>query len=230
MIELYTWTTPNGWKVSIALEELGLPYEVHPVNIGAGEQFRPEFLAISPNNKIPAIVDREGPSGRRISVFESGAILVYLAEKTGRLLPKDAEGRMRALEWLMFQMGSIGPMLGQVHHFRSYAPEKIPYAIDRYTNEARRLYGVLDRRLAQAEYLAGEYSIADIAVYPWVRVPDRQGVQIGEYPNVSRWRDAMAQRPAVVRGLAAPPPNPANPIMDAAARENLFGDKQYERR
>jgi GST-like protein len=230
MIELYTWTTPNGWKVSIALEELGLPYEVHPVNIGAGDQFRPEFLAISPNNKIPAIVDTEGPSGRRISVFESGAILIYLAEKTGRLLPKDAEGRMRALEWLMFQMASIGPMLGQVHHFRSYAPEKIPYAIDRYTNEARRIYGVLDRRLAQAEYLAGDFSIADIAAYPWLRLPDRQGVEIAEYPNVSRWRDAMAQRPAVVRGLAVPPPNPGSPGMDAAARENLFGKKQYERR
>ena len=230
MIELYTWTTPNGWKVSIALEELGLPYEVHPVHIGAGEQFRPEFLAISPNNKIPAIVDTEGPSGRRLAIFESGAILIYLAEKTGRLLPKDAEGRMRALEWLMFQMASIGPMLGQVHHFRSYAPEQIPYAIDRYTNEARRLYGVLDRRLGEAEYLAGDYSIADIAVYPWLRVPDRQGVDIAAYPNVARWRDAMAQRPAVVRGLAVPPPNQASPGMDAAARENLFGTKQYERR
>jgi GST-like protein len=229
MIELYTWKTPNGFKISIALEELGLLYEVHPVRIGAGEQFKPEFLAISPNNKIPAIVDTEGPGNRRLSVFESGAILIYLAEKTGRLLPKDPAGRIAALEWVMFQMASIGPMLGQAHHFRTYAPEKIPYAIDRYTNEARRLYGVLDRRLAQVEYLAGEYSIADIATYPWLRAPDRQGVELGEYPNVARWRDAVAARPAVVRGLAVP--NVEAPAqMDAAAKEILFGKTQYERR
>jgi GST-like protein len=231
MIELYTWRTPNGFKISIALEELGLPYEVHPVRIGAGDQFKPEFLAISPNNKIPAIVDTEGPGNRRLSVFESGAILIYLAEKTGRLLPKDPAGRIAALEWVMFQMSSIGPMLGQAHHFRAYAPEKIPYAIDRYTNEARRLYAVLDRRLAQVEYLAGEYSIADIANYPWLRAPDRQGVELGEYPHVSRWRDAVAARPAVVRGLAVPPKVDDAPVqMDAAARENLFGKTQYERR
>jgi GST-like protein len=229
MIELYTWKTPNGFKISIALEELGLVYQVHPVRIGAGEQFKPEFLAISPNNKIPAIVDTEGPGSRRLSVFESGAILIYLAEKTGRLLPKDPAGRVAALEWLMFQMASIGPMLGQAHHFRAYAPEKIPYAIDRYTNEARRLYGVLDRRLAQVEYLAGEYSIADIAIYPWLRAPDRQGVELGEYPHVARWRDAVAARPAVVRGLAVPKVD-APGEMDAAAKEILFGKTQYERR
>jgi GST-like protein len=230
MIELYTWRTPNGFKVSIALEELGLPYEVHPVRIGAGEQFKPEFLAISPNNKIPAIVDTEGPGSRRMSVFESGAILIYLAEKTGRLLPKDPAGRIEAIEWLMFQMASIGPMLGQAHHFRAYAPEKIPYAIERYSNEARRLYGVLDRRLAQVEYLAGEYSIADIATYPWLRAADRQGIEMSEYPHVTRWRDAIAARPAVVRGLAVPKGDDAPNQMDAAARENLFGSTQYERR
>jgi GST-like protein len=230
VIELHTWSTPNGYKVSIALEELGLPYEVHPVRIGAGEQFKPEFLAISPNNKIPAIVDTEGPGGRRFALFESGAILIYLAEKAGRLIPADAEGRMVAIEWLMFQMANIGPMLGQVHHFRSYAPEKLPYAIDRYTNEARRLYGVLDRRLGQVEYLAGEYSVADIATYPWLRKPERQGVDIADYPNVARWRDAIAARPAVARGLAVPAASTEAAPLDATARENLFGTKQYERR
>jgi GST-like protein len=230
MIELYTWSTPNGFKISIALEELGLPYQVFPVRIGAGEQFRPEFLAISPNNKIPAIVDTEGPGGQRLAVFESGAILIYLAEKTGRLLPKDPEGRLTALEWLMFQMASIGPMLGQVHHFRSYAPEKIPYAIDRYTNEAKRLYGVLDRRLSQVPYLAGEYSIADIANFPWLRAADRQGVDLAQFPHVARWRDGIAERPAVVRGLLVPPSAPQPAAMDAAAREVLFGKTQYERR
>jgi GST-like protein len=230
MIELYTWRTPNGFKISIALEELGLPYEVHPVRIGAGEQFKPEFLAISPNNKIPAIVDTEGPGNRRLSVFESGAILIYLAEKTGRLLPKDPAGRMAALEWLMFQMGNIGPMFGQAHHFRAYAPEKIPYAIDRYTNEVRRLYGVLERRLSQVEYLAGEYSIADIAAYPWLRAREREGIEMGDYPHVVRWREAIAARPAVVRGLAVPKGDDAPAQMDAAARENLFGKTQYERR
>jgi GST-like protein len=230
MIELYTWRTPNGFKISIALEELGLPYEVHPVRIGAGEQFEPEFLAISPNNKIPAIVDTEGPGNRRLSVFESGAILIYLAEKTGRLLPKDPAGRIGTIEWLMFQMANIGPMLGQAHHFRAYAPEKIPYAIERYSNEARRLYGVLDKRLSQVEYLAGDYSIADIATYPWLRAADRQGIEMSEYPHVARWREAVAARPAVVRGLAVPQVDEAPAQMDAAARENLFGKTQYERR
>jgi GST-like protein len=230
VIELYTWTTPNGYKASIALEELGLPYEVHPVRIGAGDQFKPEFLAISPNNKIPAIVDTQGPEGRPLAVFESGAILIYLAEKAGRLIPKSPEGRMVAIEWLMFQMASIGPMLGQAGHFRSYAPEKLPYAIDRYTNEARRLYGVLDRRLGAVEYLAGEYSIVDIATYPWLRFPDRHGVEIGEYPNVARWRDAIAARPAVARGLAVPAKGGETAPTDAEVRENLFGKTQYIRR
>jgi GST-like protein len=234
MIELYTWKTPNGFKVSIALEELGLAYEVRPVRIGAGEQFKPEFLAISPNNKIPAIVDRDGPSGRPLSLFESGAILVYLAEKAGALLaregPDAGERRAVTMAWLMFQMGNIGPLLGQANHFRGYAPEKIPYAIERYTNEARRLYNVLDRRLGQVEYLAGEYSIADIATFPWLRAPERHGVDIAEYPNVARWREAIASRPAVVRGLAVPTVAPESTSMDATARENLFGKTQYERR
>jgi GST-like protein len=230
MIEFHTWTTPNGYKVAIALEELGLPYKAIPVNIGRGEQFKPEFLAISPNNKIPAIVDSEGPAGRPIAVFESGAILVYLAEKTGSLLPRNREARIVALEWLMFQMSGIGPMLGQMHHFRNHAPDKIPYAIERYTNEARRLYRVLERRLHDVPYLAGEYSIADIAAFPWLRAPDRQGVDMAEYPSVRRWRDDIAARPAVVRGLAVPQVKPEQQQMDAAARENLFGKAQYERR
>ena len=171
MIELHAWPTPNGFKISIMLEEVGLPYEVRPIDIGKGDQFDPEFLRISPNNKIPAIVDTDGPGGSSISVFESGAILIYLAEKTGKLLPTSGPARYPVLEWVMFQMGGIGPMLGQAHHFRHYAPEPIPYAIDRYTNEANRLYGVLDRRLRDREWLAGDYSIADIATMPWLRYP-----------------------------------------------------------
>ena len=229
MIDLYTWTTPNGFKISIALEELALPYRVSPVNIGRGAQFAREFLTISPNNKIPAIVDSDGPGGRSISIFESGAILMYLAEKTQRLLPADPAKRWQAIEWLFFQMASVGPMFGQAGHFRSYAPEKIPYAIDRYTNEAKRIYGVLDHRLAGHEYLASEYSIADIAVFPWLGKPELQGVEIGEYPNVARWREAIAARPAVKRGLQVPQGVAPGP-MDAQTRENLFGAKQYERR
>jgi GST-like protein len=234
MIDLYTWTTPNGYKVSIALEELGLAYRALPVNIGRGEQFEPSFLAISPNNRIPAIVDHDGGSPGRageapLALFESGAILIYLAEKAGRLLPEALAARYTALQWLMFQMGGVGPMLGQAHHFRNYAPEKIPYAVDRYTNEAKRLYGVLDRRLGEAEFLAGEYSIADIATYPWLRAPDRQGVAIDEFPNVGRWRAAIEARPAVARGLAVPPAAPPAP-MDDEAREALFGNSQYTRR
>ena len=204
MIDLYTWTTPNGYKASIALEELGIPYRVHPVHIGRREQFAPEYLAINPNNKIPAIVDSEGPAGKPISVFESGAILIYLAEKCGALLPKDGEGRMVALEWLMFQMGGVGPMFGQAAHFRRFAPEKIEYAIERYTNEAKRLCGVLDRRLATVPYLAGEYSIADIATFPWTRSLAAIGLEPADYPNLARWSDEVAARPAVVRGLAVP--------------------------
>ncbi|MGE0095550.1 MAG: glutathione S-transferase N-terminal domain-containing protein [Alphaproteobacteria bacterium] len=204
MIDLYTWGTPNGRKASIALEELALPYKVHPIDIGKGDQFKPEYLAINPNGKIPSIVDPDGPDGKPISVFESGAILIYLAEKTGKLLPKDARGRSVAIQWLMFQMGGVGPMFGQAHHFRRFAPEKIPYAIDRYTNETKRLYGVLDRRLEDAEFLAGDYSIADIATYPWVARHEWQGASLVEFSSVKRWFDVLSARPAVARGMAVP--------------------------
>jgi GSH-dependent disulfide-bond oxidoreductase len=230
MIEFYAWPTPNGFKISIMLEEVGLPYRVRPLNIGKGDQFEPEFLRISPNNKMPAIVDPDGPGGRSISVFESGAILIYLADKTGQLLPREGAGRYAVLEWLMFQMGGIGPMLGQAHHFRSYAPEPIQYAIDRYTNEAKRLYGVLDRRLAEREFVAGDYSIADIAIMPWLRYPERQGVQIDDYANVLRWRDAIAERPAVQRGLKLLADRSRSAPMDEKQREILFGATQYQRR
>jgi GSH-dependent disulfide-bond oxidoreductase len=230
MIEFYAWPTPNGFKISIMLEEVGLPYGVRPVNIGKGDQFEPEFLRISPNNKMPAIVDPDGPGGRSISVFESGAILIYLADKTGQLLPREGAGRYAVLEWLMFQMGGIGPMLGQAHHFRSYAPEPIQYAIDRYTNEAKRLYGVLDRRLAEREFVSGDYSIADIAIMPWLRYPERQGVEIEDYPNVRRWRDAIAERPAVQRGLKLLADRSRSAPMDEKQREILFGATQYQRR
>ena len=230
MIDLYSWATPNGHKIHILLEELALPYTVHPVDIGRGEQFTPEFLAISPNNKIPAIVDRDGPDGRPIALFESGAILIYLAEKTGRFLPADPRGRYATLQWLMWQMGSIGPMLGQAHHFRQYAPEKLPYAIERYTNEARRLYGVLDRRLAAQRYLAGDdYTIADIATFPWCRSAANQGVDWADFPHARRWFDAVAARPAVQRGVAVLADRRAA-TMDATAREQLFGATQYQRR
>jgi len=235
MIDVYTWPTPNGHKVHIMLEETGLPYRVHAVDIGTGEPFKPEFLKISPNNKIPAIVDSDGPAdektGKPLSMFESGAILVYFASKAGRLLPENLRDRWSALQWLMFQMGSIGPMLGQAHHFLAYAPEKIQYAMNRYTREANRLYGVLDRRLAESEYVAcGEYTIADIAIMPWLRSYKKQGVDIEQYPNLKRWFDAINERPAVKRGLAVladvhrPPPD------DPKWRENLFGATQYQRR
>ncbi len=202
MIDLYSWPTPNGHKIHIMLEECGLPYRVHPVNISANEQFKPEFLAISPNNKIPAMVDNEGPDGKPMSVFESGAMLLYLAGKTGRFLGKTDRARYETLQWLMFQMGGLGPMLGQAHHFRFYAPEKVPYAIERYTQEAKRLYGVLDKRLSQSRYLAGrDYTIADMAVFPWLRTWERQGVQMSDYPAVQKWFDAVAARPAVQRGI-----------------------------
>jgi GST-like protein len=230
MIELYSWPTPNGHKIHIMLEEIGLPYRAHAVDIGRGEQFDPAFLAISPNNKIPAMVDSEGPDGKPISIFESGAMLLYLAEKTGKLLPKDARGRYDVMQWLMFQMGSIGPMLGQAHHFRAYAPEKLPYAIDRYTKEAGRLYGVMDRRLADRAYLAGDYSIADIAVFPWLRSWERQGVNLADYPNVKRWFDAIAARPAVERGVQVLNEKSRSGPMDEKQKEILFGAAQYARR
>lgn len=205
MITLYTWATPNGHKISIALEELGLPYQVRPIDITRGEQFDPAFLAISPNNKIPAIIDDQGPDGAPVALFESGAILIYLAEKTARLLPEAPRARYEALQWLMVQMGGVGPMLGQAHHFRRFAPERIPYAIERYTKEAQRLYGVLDKRLAERPWLAGEaYSIADIATYPWITRYDWQGVDIDAFPHVKRWASAMAARPAVRRGMEVP--------------------------
>ena len=230
MIDLYSWPTPNGHKVHIMLEECALPYRVHAVDIGAGDQFRPEFLKLSPNNKIPAIVDSDGPDGQPIALFESGAILIYLAGKTGRFLPDDARGKYRALEWLMFQMGSVGPMLGQAHHFRLYAPQKIEYAINRYTSEAKRLYAVMDRRLAEARYFAGAaYTIADIAIFPWTRSHANQGVDLAEFPNFRRWFDAVAARGAVQRGVQLLAQR-RKPITDDQARRNLFGDKQYERR
>jgi GST-like protein len=230
MIELYSWPTPNGFKVSIALEETGLAYRAIAVDIGAGDQFEAGFLAISPNNKIPAIVDPDGPDGAPISLFESGAILVYVAGKTGRLLPASVRDKYRTLEWLMFQMGGVGPMLGQAHHFRIYAPEKIEYAIDRYTREANRLYGVMDRRLAVSRYIAcDEYTIADIAIFPWLRSHKNQGVDLEAYPNVKRWFDEIAARPAVQRGLAVLADR-RKPLLDDKARENLFGAKQYGRR
>jgi GST-like protein len=229
MIDLYSWPTPNGHKVHIMLEECGLPYTVHAVDIGAGDQFDPEFLKISPNNKIPAIVDSDGPDGEPISLFESGAILIYLAAKTGRFLPQDVRGKYVALQWLMFQMGGVGPMFGQAHHFRLYAPQKIDYAIDRYTNETKRLYSVLDRRLAEVPYLAGEYSIADIATFPWTRSYANQGVDLAEYPNVKRWFDAIAARPAVQRGVQVLADR-RRPLTDDKQREVLFGARQYARR
>jgi GST-like protein len=228
MIDLYSWPTPNGHKVHIMLEECGLPYRVHAIDIGAGDQFTPEFLAISPNNKIPAIVDPDGPDGKPISLFESGAILLYLAGKTGRFLPADVRGKYVALQWLMFQMGGVGPMLGQAHHFRLYAPEKIEYAINRYTNEARRLYAVMDKRLADVPYFAGEYGIADIAIFPWTRSHERQGVDLADYPNFRRWFDSVGARPAVQRGVQVLA-NRRKPLIDDKARENLFGAMQYAR-
>jgi GSH-dependent disulfide-bond oxidoreductase len=230
MIEVYSWATPNGHKVHIMLEECGLPYHVHAIDIGAGDQFDPGFLAISPNNKIPAITDTEGPEGAPISLFESGAILLYLASKTGRFMPESITARYEVLQWLMFQMGGVGPMLGQAHHFRIYAPQKIPYAIDRYTNEAQRLYGVMNRRLAHTKYIAGpEYSIADMAIFPWLRSWKNQGIDWSEYPHLKGWFDEIAARPAVKRGVAVLDER-RKPLMDDKAREMLFGDAQYQKR
>ena len=204
MIDLYTWTTPNGRKVSIMLEECALAYRAHRIDIGKGEQFKPDFLAVSPNGRIPGITDSEGPDGKPISLFESGAILVYLSGKTGRFLPASVRGKYEALQWLMFQMGGVGPMFGQTHHFLRAAPEPVPYAIERYSKETRRLYGVLDARLAQAPYLATEYSIADIATYPWVARHEWHKVDLTDFPHVKRWYDSIGRRPAVVRGMAVP--------------------------
>jgi len=203
MIDAYYWPTPNGWKLSIALEELGLDYRIVPVNIGRGQQFEPDFLKISPNGRMPAIVDHDPPDGGPpVSVFESGAILIYLAEKAGKLLPTDLRGRKEVLEWVMWQMGGLGPMLGQSGHFKFYAPEKIPYAMERYETEMLRLYGVLDRRLEGREFIAGDFSIADIACWPWIITYKRQEVDLDRFPNVKRWYKALQQRPALRRGYA----------------------------
>ena len=204
MIELYTWSTPNGRKLSVMLEECGLPYRVHKVDIGKGDQFKPEFLAINPNNRIPAIVDPRGPDGKPFQLFESGAILVYLSGKTGRFLPQSVRAKYVALQWLMFQMGGVGPMFGQAHHFLRAAKEQVPYGIKRYSDETRRLYGVLEARLGQAAFLAEEYSIADIATYPWVARHEWHKVDLNDFPGVKRWYHTIAARPAVARGMAVP--------------------------
>ena len=230
MIDLYTWPTPNGHKLHIMLEETGLDYTVIPIDIGAGDQFDPEFLKISPNNKMPAMVDRDGPGGAPYAMFESGAMLIYLAEKCGRFMPQETRARFDVIKWLMFQMGHIGPMLGQAHHFRAYAPEPIPYAIERYTNEAARLYKVLDVRLGASAYLAGDdYSIADIAVFPWLRSHERQGQDLADFANVERWFETIAARPAVERGVAVlADRRRAGPITERE-REVMFGATQYQR-
>ncbi|MGA2411913.1 MAG: glutathione S-transferase N-terminal domain-containing protein [Candidatus Binataceae bacterium] len=234
MIDAYFWMTPNGYKVTILLEELGWKYNVVPVNIGKGDQFKPDFLKISPNNRIPAIVDHEGPGGKPIAIFESGAILMYLAEKAGwQFFPQDQRRRYEVTEWLMFQMSGVGPMLGQAHHFRRYAPEKLPYAIDRYTNEAGRLYGVIDKRLSEVAYLATDYSIADMATYPWLRVHNWQGQKLEDYPHLKRWYDAIEARPAVQRGLAVMKEvldKGRGQAPDKKSWDVLFGKQQYEKR
>jgi GSH-dependent disulfide-bond oxidoreductase len=204
MIELYTWGTPNGKKVSIMLEEIGLSYNAHPINIGQGDQFKPDYIAINPNSKIPAIIDTEGPGGKPISIFESGAILFYLAEKTGKLLSRDPVARIETIEWLMFQMGGVGPMFGQAHHFLRQVKEPNPYGAERYTKETRRLYGVMNARLGKVDYLAGDYSIADIATYPWVARHEWHLVDLSEFSNVARWFAAIGARPAVQRGMKVP--------------------------
>jgi GST-like protein len=234
MIDVYSWATPNGHKVHIMLEECGLQlgrdWRAHPINIGAGDQFQPEFLKISPNNKIPALVDPAGPDGQPISLFESGAILLYLAAKTGKFLPAGDRAKYEVLQWLMFQMGGVGPMLGQTHHFRIYAPEKIEYAINRYTNETKRLYGVMDKQLSTHPYIAGdEYSIADIAIFPWLRSWQNQGIHWADYPSLKKWFDEIAARPAVMRGVQVLA-DQRKPLVDDKAREMMFGATQYQRR
>ncbi len=230
MIDLYSWPTPNGHKIHIMLEECELPYQVHAIDIGAGDQFAAEFLAISPNNKIPAMVDHDGPDGQAISLFESGAILLYLAEKSGRFLGQSAREKYQIMQWLMFQMGGFGPMLGQAHHFRIYAPERIAYAYDRYSNEAKRLYGVINKQLSQHPYLAGEnYSIADIATFPWARSAANQGIDWADFPHAKRWFDTIAARPAVERGVQVLAEQ-RKPLDNPQAKSALFGAQQYQSR
>lgn len=224
MIDLYYWTTPNGHKVTIFLEEAGLEYRIVPVNIGTGDQFQPDFLKISPNNKIPALVDHApADGGKPLAVFESGAILLYLAEKAGKFLPADVRGRTLVTQWLMWQMGGFGPMLGQNHHFSQYAPEPIPYAIERYRKESERLYGVLDERLAEVPFVAGDYSIADMAIYPWSVPHDKQGIDLAEYPHINRWMDEIGRRPAVQRAYARAAEINPNPTVDDKSKAILFG-------
>ncbi len=231
MIDLYTWPTPNGHKVHIMLEELEMPYNIIPINIGEGDQFKPDFLKISPNNKMPAMVDSDGPDGAPISIFESAAILLYLAEKTGRFMPQDMRSRYTAMQWLMFQMGGVGPMLGQAHHFRAYAPEKIQYAIDRYTNEAGRIYGVIDRRLGESAWLAGDdYTIVDMATFPWLRSYERQGQDLNDFPNLKKWYETIEARPAVQRGVEVLSESSRKGDLSDKDRENMFGSAQYAKR
>ncbi len=231
MIDIYFWPTPNGYKITVMCEEVGLKYNIIPVNIGAGDQFKPEFLKISPNNRMPAIIDPDGPDGKPIAIFESGAILMYLAEKTGKLMPSDARGKYNVLQWLMFQMASVGPMLGQAHHFRVYAPEKLEYAINRYTNEAKRIYNVIDKQLSQSPYIAGDYSIADIAIYPWLVPHNMQGQNLDDFPHLKKWYEGMRARPAVQAGFAAMADQLKNrpPTQDKKAWDTLFGAKQFEK-
>jgi GSH-dependent disulfide-bond oxidoreductase len=237
MIDVYFWPTPNGYKITWMLEEIGLKYNVIPVNIGAGDQFKPEFLKISPNNRMPAMTDPEGPDGKPLSIFESGAILMYLAEKTGKLMPKDMRGKYNVIQWLMFQMANVGPMLGQAHHFRLYAPEKLEYPINRYTNEAKRLYNVIDKRLSESKYLADDFSIADIAVYPWLVPHTMQGQNLDDFPHLKKWYDELSERPATKRGFAPMSDvvermraQAQKPIHDKKSWDILFGNKQFEKR
>ena len=234
MIDVYSWPTPNGHKVHIMLEEcgykLGKDWLAHPINIGKGDQFTAEFLKISPNNKIPALVDPNGPDGKPISMMESGAILLYLAAKTGKFMPKTDRAKFEMMEWLMFQMGGVGPMLGQAHHFRIYAPEKIEYAVNRYTNEAKRLYGVMDKRLSANKFIAGNtYTIADIAIFPWLRSWQNQGIDWADYPHLKAWFDKIATRPAVIRGVTVLA-DLRKPITGDKERDILFGSAQYQKR
>ena len=230
MIDLYTWPTPNGHKIHIMLEETGLKYNVIPVDIRAGDQFKPEYLKINPNNKMPTIVDPDGPGGKRFPLMESGAILIYLAEKTGKFLPTEAVARYTTLQWLFFQIAHVGPMLGQAHHFRDAAPEKIQYAINRYTNEAKRIYGVINKRLQDAPFMAGDYSIADMAIFPWLRSYEKQGVAIEEYPTLKRWFDTIAARPAVQRAVKVLADKSTPKPLDEKTRAIMYGDQQYARR
>ena len=224
MIDLHYWTTPNGHKVTMFLEEAALPYRIVPVNISTGEQFKPEFLEIAPNNRIPAIVDHEPTcGGAPISVFESGAILLYLAEKTAKFIPADVRGRADVLQWLFWQMGGLGPMAGQNHHFKQYAPENIPYAIDRYVKETNRLYGVLNKRLADRQFVAGAYSIADMASYPWIVPHERQGQNLGDFPHLKRWFNEIAARPATMRAYAKAKEINTQPTVSEDAKKILFG-------